>query len=66
MKFKLDLDSDSENNRYGYDGSGSAEIETSSTEDWVEISLQNPERCIRMKKSELRYALSFFGTEQTL
>ena len=62
MKFKLELESDTENASYSYNGSGSAEIAVSLTEDWVEIALENPERVVRMNKSELRHALAFFGT----
>ena len=57
MKFKIELQRDSDNT---YTDS----VEVEAWEDSVEITLDNPERVIKMKISELRYALAFSGDEK--
>lgn len=59
MKFRISLEQDSDNS-YLY-GDGALEVETVDS-DLVELTLESPRRKVRIKKSELRYALAFCGT----
>ena len=59
MKFKIELVEDSEQ---GYFSEPQAlEVETIPS-DWVELTFNNPHRTVKLKKSELRYALAFCGS----
>lgn len=59
MKFRIALAQDSDN--FYVDDSNALEVETVA-DDWVELTLESPHRTVKIKKSELRYALAFCGS----
>lgn len=60
MKFRISLEQDS-GNSYLYSTDLALEVETVDA-DLVELTLESPHRKVKIKKSELRYALAFCGT----